>query len=140
MPLYAWSGCLRSVRIWTCSRITQSNSFSKWRLVFPPAHSARCLASSVQSHACPSVGRVSSQQPHNFQSFFFLFCFIMFFFVCVFFQFACAFHIASLFHFEQTSNVTHIHRDIRLRSPYSQCPHSLLLLIYYLKKKVWPVY
>lgn len=27
--------CLRSVRILTCSRITQSNSFSKWRLVFP---------------------------------------------------------------------------------------------------------
>lgn len=26
----------------------------------------RCLASSVQSHACPLVGRVSSQQPHNF--------------------------------------------------------------------------
>lgn len=26
----------------------------------------RCLASSAQSHACPLVGRVSSQQPHNF--------------------------------------------------------------------------
>lgn len=59
------------------------------------------------------------------------FFFNVFFF---FLQFACAFHIASLFHFEQTSNVTHIHTDIRLRSLYSQCPHSLLLLIYDLKK------